>query len=189
MFVLLYGVARPVLPAALIVPGNGIMRVIGILRSAGWYALAPLLLYSLWLALHPRKFPRGAQVLWLSIGIWTSILVAALIAGGDQWDNPRYRTWLIAWAALLGAWGWWQSRKQQDPWLGRILIIEGLFILLFTEWYISRYFKWFERMNFWVMIGTIVGFGGLVLALGWWRDRKNGPRSTDTTEKYLLGDD
>jgi hypothetical protein len=189
LIVLVYGVARPVLPAALVVPGNGVMRVIGILRSAGWYALAPLLLYSFWLALHPRRYPRGAQILWLSIGIWTSILVAALIAGGDQWDNPRYRTWLIVWAALLGAWGWWQARKQQDPWLGRILIIEGLFILLFTEWYISRYYKWFERLNFWVMVGTIVGFSGLVLLLGWWRDRKTGPISSNAPEEGLTRED
>ena len=170
-FILAYGMARPVLPAALVVHSNPIMSIVGILRSAGWYTLAPLLVYSLINSFRPHKFSRGGQVLWLSLGIWASIVVAALIAGGDQWDNPRYRTWLIIWAALLGAWGWWQAQERRDPWLKRIFWIEGFFVLLFTGWYIGRYLKWFRQMNFWVMVGTIAGFGGLILFLGWWRDR------------------
>ena len=100
------------------------------------------------------------------------MLGAALIAGGDQWDNPRYRTWLLPWAALLAGWAWMRSRIHHDPWLRRILLVEGLFVLLFTEWYLSRYFPIFRRLNFWVMVGVIVAGSALILVGGWLRDRR-----------------
>jgi hypothetical protein len=168
--VLLYGLARPVLPAQLVVPGASIMRAIGIFRGLGWYLLAPLLIYSL--TILPRsQFERRRQVLWMALTVFGWILLGALIAGGDQWDNPRYRAILLAWQAPLAGWAWVWARQQRDAWLTRLLAVEGLFVLLFTEWYISRYYRIFERLNFWVMVGVILAAAALILVGGWARDR------------------
>ena len=172
VIVLVYGFAQPVLPAHLVVPGIWIVRVIGILRAVGWYLLAPLLIYGLTAILRAPGVERRGQLLWLNLGVFGAILVAALIAGGDQWDNPRYRAWFIAWQALLAAWAWWWARSRGDVWLYRWLLVEGLFVLLFIEWYISRYYRLLQRLNFWVMVALILAASGTILAGGWLRDRR-----------------
>ncbi len=170
--VLAYGIAQPVLPAALVVPGIAVMRVVGVFRAAGWYALAPLLIYGLVVVLQPGPKERRSQLIWLFGGVWVWIIVAAISGGGDQWDNPRYRTTLIAWEAVLAAWAWWWARTRSDVWLTRWLIVEGLFVLVFTEWYISRYYGLIGRLNFWIMVSGLLGVSALILAGGWFWDRR-----------------
>jgi len=93
LVILVYGIAQPVLPAMVGDPGAAwIMRLIGVLRAAGWYALAPFLVYAVMGILRLRDNTRRWQMLWLSLVGWTWIAISALNAGGDQWDNPRYRT-------------------------------------------------------------------------------------------------
>jgi hypothetical protein len=51
--------------------------------------------------------------------------------------------------------------------------MEVLFLLVFTQWYASRYYHWGGQLPFAVMIGLILGLWGLVLGIGWWQDRKS----------------
>jgi hypothetical protein len=170
--VTVYGIAQPVLPAHLVVPGIWVVKAVGILRAAGWYLLAPFLIYALLAALRPIDEPRRRQLIWLGAWILAGTLGAALVAGGDQWDNPRYRAWLIPWGALVAAWGIGWARAHKDAWLTRLLIVESVFVLIFTEWYISRYYALIPKLNFWLMTAVILGLGAGVLAFGWWWDRR-----------------
>ncbi len=172
LIVTAYGFARPVLPAQLVVPGAALMRVVGVARGLGWYLLAPLLIYGVTAVWRARSLHRRRQLVWMTVGIFVWIIVAALVAGGDQWDNPRYRAIFLPWQAVLAAWAWIWARARRDAWLTRWLAIEGLFVLLFTEWYISRYYPVIGRLNFWVMVAVILGGSAAILLVGWIRDRQ-----------------
>jgi hypothetical protein len=178
LIVLVSGFSRPRLPAHLVIPSaSWIVRLIGILRSAGWYLLAPFLIYGITRAFRATKDERRSQLLWLFFFIWGAMIAAALVAGGDQWDNPRYRTWFIAWEATLVAWAWWWARSRRDAWIFRWLAIEGLFVLLFAEWYVSRYYQVISRLPFWSMVAVILLASVLILLGGWLTDRKRVPIS------------
>ncbi len=92
--------------------------------------------------------------------------------GGDLWDNPRYRAIFLAFQALLAAWAWGWAFVHRDVWLRRWLMIEAVFVLFFLQWYASRYTRLFSRLHFWEMVAVILLFSGLILLLGWARDRK-----------------
>jgi hypothetical protein len=170
-FVTGYGLAQPVLPAAVFDESIWVWRIIGILRAAGWYALAPLLLYSL-LAIWKSPTSSGRnEWLWLWLMAWVWIILSAMRAGGDQWDNPRYRAIFLLWQAALAAKGWSWQRQARSPWFGRILAIEGVFLLFFTEWYISRTYQIIGRLSFWGMVMAITVIGFIILAGGWAWDR------------------
>jgi hypothetical protein len=176
-FVVGYGLAQPVLPAAFIEPTTIVWRIIAVLRSLGWYLLIPWLLYGLLAAWQtPRESGRRLW-LWLGAVVWLWILVSALRAGGDQWDNPRYRVILLAWQSLVAgyAWAWW--RQHRDAWLPRLLALEVIFLAFFTQWYLSRYFHFGTQLPFWLMIALIAGIVVLVLVGGWLRDRWRGGKS------------
>jgi hypothetical protein len=49
---------------------------------------------------------------------------------------------------------------------------EMVFLLVFTQWYASRYFHWGGQLPFPVMIALIVVLWGLILSLGWRLDKK-----------------
>ena len=117
-FVMVYGVLQPVLPAILIAPTTIIWKVIGILRSVGWYLLLPVLI-NVWVAISSTSKKSDALshvetkrkvILWLSLVVWGWILFTALRGGGDQWDNPRYRTILFLWQAILAGHVWVPKR-------------------------------------------------------------------------------
>lgn len=184
-FVAIYGIFQPVLPAALVAPTVPIWKAIYILRSLGWYALLPALILSFGAAAGQGRRPERVEgsemsragrsrsiLLWLSLLTWTWILLAALRGGGDLWDNPRYRTILFLWQAILAGhvWVWW--RETRNAWFKRVLLCEILFLLVFTQWYASRYFYWGGQLPFPVMVGMIAVFWGIILGLGWWLDKK-----------------
>ena len=100
------------------------------------------------------------MVLWL--------LISSARAGGDQWDNPRYRMIFFPWMALLVSWGWYWAKKTADIWLKLWIGAEVIFVLFFTSWYISRYTGLFGRLPFWLMVGIILALSGVLMALGWW---------------------
>jgi hypothetical protein len=183
-FITGYGVFQPVLPATLIYPTKPIWKVIGILRAVGWYALLPMLMLSFAAASGiGRRSERVEEsratrmeglrsiILWLSIVTWLWILLSALRAGGDLWDNPRYRAILFLWQAILAGyvWVWW--RETRNPWFGRVLACEGMFLVVFTQWYVNRYLQVGFQLPFAVMVALILGSWGLILGLGWWRDK------------------
>ncbi|MFZ5858178.1 MAG: ArnT family glycosyltransferase [Chloroflexota bacterium] len=173
LFVMVYGITQPVLPATFIEPTTPLFRALYIFRSIGWYALVPLLFYAPF-AIHRRETGSTRRLLlWLTAAAWTWIIVAALRGGADSWDNPRYRVILIAIQAVLAAYAW----VGRDRWLVRWLIVEGIFVLVFTQWYVSRYFKIGGQLPFGVMIAVIVVLAALVMAFGWWWDRKSARRA------------
>jgi hypothetical protein len=183
-FVAIYGIFQPVLPATIIHPTKLIWMIIGFLRGLGWYTLIPLLILSFVAAAESGSSKTRAErsellgersrsvILWLSLFSWTWILLAALRGGGDLWDNPRYRTIMFLWQSVIAGyvWVWW--RETRNVWLPRILAMEAVFLLVFTQWYASRYYHWGGQLPFAVMVALILGVWGLILGLGWWQDRK-----------------
>lgn len=184
LIILVYGTAQPVLPAVVgDLDAAWIARLTGFFRAIGWYALVPFLLYGILAAFRiPAKnngtsavsiasTKRRAQLLWLFGAVWVWVLIAAYNAGADQWDNPRYRTILLGWQALLAAWAWHWAREGRDPWLARWLVVEAFFITSFTEWYLSRYWlTGLPRLDMWQMV--LINLVAAVLILGWdWLQR------------------
>ena len=171
-FILVYGIFQPVLPAALAAPAPWIWRGLGIFRALGWYALLPLLAYAL---IRVWSMPSSRKKRWMILMVlfvWVWILVASARAGGDQWDNPRYRTIFLPWMAITAGWGVTYAQETQDRWLGRSLIIEGIFLAFFTNWYFSRYYANIPRLDFWMMIGLIFLLNLTVIFGGWLLDRR-----------------
>jgi len=177
LFSIVYGIARPVLPAAIVDWDSlPLWQAIGIFRSAGWYILAPFLVYGFCTLWRDTDSRRRRLALWLTLTTVVWILLASARGGGDATDNPRYRSLFIPWMALLAAWAvdWAVSRR--SPWLWRWIVVEGIFLGFFTHWYISRYYKVWARMQFWEMVAWIVGLSGLVLGGGWVYDRFLSPK-------------
>jgi hypothetical protein len=107
------------------------------------------------------------------------VLLAALRGGADLYDNPRYRTILFLWQALLSGyvWVWW--RETRNAWFTRIVLMEALFVLVFTQWYASRYYHWGGQLPFPLMIALILALWGIILGIGWWQDGKNAQKNVE----------
>jgi hypothetical protein len=170
--VMVYGFAQPVLPAALVEPSLPLWMTLNSLRAAGWYALAPFLIYGLISAFHPAPQKLRGQRLWLSLVVFAWILISAANAGGDMWDNPRYRTIFLPWMALLAAWALWGARHRGDAWLWRWMAVEVVFVLFFLWWYISRYYPGLLHLSIWMTSGLTLSLAGLILLGGWLWDRR-----------------
>jgi hypothetical protein len=172
-FVIAYGVAQPVLPAAIADPAVWPVRLIGILRGLGWYALLPFLLYCLrpiWKTADKRD--RMAW-LWLWLSMWAWIILASARAGGDQWDNPRYRVIQLMFQAALVAYSILWASQTRDRWLGRALEVEGVFLVFFGYWYIARYTNWRAgQVHIFIIFAAIILVSAAILVGGWIRDRK-----------------
>lgn len=169
-FVVIYGIFQPVLPAVAIEPAIPIWRFIGIVRAVGWYALLPLLVFSFSAA--NRLSPERMVWRWLLFFTWLWVLLVALRGGGDQWDNPRYRAILLLWQALLAGHAWLGWREQRNAWFVRIVGMEAIFLLFFTQWYLSRYYHLGGRLPFgWMVAGILVGWA-LIVAQGLWSARR-----------------
>ena len=137
-----YGLLQPVLPAAIGFrnveqSGGGIWQVLGLLRASGWYLLLPFLVYGGISALRGLKARRFEA--FASLVFWIVAAIASYRALGDQWDNPRYRLFVLAPMALLAAWGYWRWRETHSPWLARIAVPFAAACIAMTFWYIARY--------------------------------------------------
>jgi peptidoglycan/LPS O-acetylase OafA/YrhL len=170
-FVAGYGVFQPVLPAALIEPTIALWRIVGTLRALGWYLLLPLLVYGVIAALRTEDKRQRRVWLWLEAAVWLWILVSALRGGGDQWDNPRYRVILLPWLALVAGYALTFWLAHRDRWLPRILALELVFLLTFTLWYGSRYYR-LPLFNFWGYVIIVLIVGGMLLAADILRELK-----------------
>jgi len=170
-FVLVYGIFQPVLPAALVEPTTLTWRIIAILRALGWYAMLPMLILSFVAAAGQETDEKRRLFIWISLVTWGWILLTSLRGGADQWDNPRYRTILCLWQAILAAvvWIWW--REKRNPWFWRVIAMELIFLAFFGQWYANRYFHLGSQLPFAHMVGYIFGCWVLVLLWGVWRDR------------------
>lgn len=176
-FLIVYGLTQPVLPAAIADPAPLVWRIIGILRAVGWYALLPLLVYAAFTVWKVQPSLERRLWVFLMVVVWGWILVSSARAGGDQWDNPRYRVTFLVWLAALAAWAWSWARSHHDAWLWRWLAVEAIFLVFFTSWYISRYYHVLARFPFWVMVGLISVLSAAVLIGGWIWDRTHARRS------------
>ena len=167
-FITAYGVMQPVLPAAIADPAVWPARLLGILRGLGWYGLLPLLAYSLYPILKTRPKRNRSAWLWIWSMTWVWILLCSFRAGGDQWDNPRYRLMMLLFQAGLAAHALVWARQQHDRWLGRTLAVEGVLIIGLTTWYISRYdaapyiFPFERTMLFTLTIGALILLTGVI---------------------------
>jgi hypothetical protein len=134
---LFYGVARPFLPAALIdITSAPIWYGIAVWRAVGWTLLLPLLVYS-----PLRAFRKDGDRLarGFSLVVWIVILLASFRAGGDEWDNVRYRSAFAGLQVALGAWVITGPRRAPDAWLRRIVAGIALVLAWFMPWYLRRY--------------------------------------------------
>ena len=133
-----YGIAQPVLPDAIGAPAVWPMWALAILRGIGWYALLPLLLYGIYPIWKMTDKRERLAWLWLWFIVWVWILISAARAGGDQWDNPRYRTILLVFQAILAIKVISLQQHSHERWLGRLLAIEGVFVVCFAAWTWTR---------------------------------------------------
>lgn len=174
LFYTLYGLARPLLPAAIAATRPPwIWKAIDITRSAGWYLLIPLLLYSFWTVWKARPAAVKRTLVWFAAAVLAWLLISSARAGGDQWDNPRYRAIFLPWLALLAGWALCWAVEHRDAWLPRWLLVEGIFLGFFTQWYFTRYYPelgW-SKMPFWAYPAWIVALSAVVLGGGWLWDR------------------
>lgn len=139
-FVVAYGVTRPLLPPALFgMGGSGFWWGVAIWRALGWTVVLALLLYATLNVIQRRAWLSPAAMLLLGNG--SIAVLASYRAGGDMWDNPRYRAGFAAFQIVLAAWALAQQRKTGDPWLGRIAVAAGIIMVWVLVWYIPRYFS------------------------------------------------
>jgi len=141
-FLVIYGILRPLLPAALVASGPAIWMGIGIWRALGWTALLAMLLYATYLAFRSKSWRLMPGALLLAS--WIAIFGASYRGGGDLWDSPRYRSAFAAIQVLLAAWAWVRYRETKDAWLRRAAAGVALIITWFIPWYLRRYatFEW-----------------------------------------------
>jgi len=164
-FVTVYGLAQPVLPAALTDVSLPVWMGISIWRGLGWYIAIPFLIYgavTLWRA-KPRTDKWLMLFLLIAILLWT--VVSSARAGGDQWDNPRYRAVFLPLLSILVGWLAVYSQEIHGRWLKRIFLVVFLDVALFTLWYMPRRGVWGISMSFVSIVLTVIVVS-IVFALG-----------------------
>ena len=178
-FLVLYGLLQPVLPAAIFDPSVPLWTGLSTFRAVGWYGILPILAYAIFAQRRIEPTEKRWLVLW-ALGISLAwMLISSLRAGGDMWDNPRYRTLLLPWIALVVSWAWIHAITHRDVWLGRWFLVEGVFLAFFTHWYIARKVGIFEPLPFGVMIAAIVIINLGILLSGLLQDRYKQRKSPD----------
>ena len=161
------GFARPVLPAAVAEDAH---------RFCGrrWYfplcrlvALAPFLSTAcLQSFASPIRGRRGHLA-----GLVVSWLVIASARAAEMLRTIPLPQPCLSLMALLAGWSIDWALSHRDPWLWRWIAVEVIFVGFFTNWYFSRYFHLWQRLQFWQMALWIVGLSGFVLVGGWVWDR------------------
>ena len=167
LFVVGYGIAQPVLPPAFFAPTTLTWHVIAVFRALGWYLVLPLLLYAPIAAWRAREAGERRTWLWLTSFSWVWILICAIRAGGDQWDNPRYRLIFFGVEALAAGYAWIYWRERRDPWLPRIVALEVACVVLFGQWYIARYYLIGIHLPIMVVLALALAFTACILIGGW----------------------
>lgn len=166
-FVTAYGIVRPLLPAAVSDPSLPVWQTIEILRALGWTLMLPVFLFiplRVW-KVQPGEDRRLILWSWLLLAAW--IVISSARAGGDDWDNPRYRMILAPWLFMLAAWAWSWAREKRDPYLLRSSLVVLLFVLVFLSWYLARYYHIGVILSF-PKLGAIFAAGtALIFSAGW----------------------
>jgi hypothetical protein len=166
LFASIYGLFQPVLPAALIEPSKLFWKILNSFRALGWYLMIPILVYGIvYFFRENEKFKKFEYLfIWSFSVFW--IMLSSIRAGGDMWDNPRYRlSFLIFIAYIIGV-AFYHGWKTKDHWLTRIFIAELVFVLFFLQWYITRYTGLFENLTFFQMVFVLSIIFGIILITG-----------------------
>lgn len=167
-FLTTYGILQMVPPATIIQDATPLWKVISVLRSVGWYCLLPLLIFG-WYAVWKEENKKDRRLLvWMLVFVWFWMIFSSLRAGGDAWDNPRYRLIMLPWMALLIV----TFYRSRDIWLRRLVVVMLFAIAVFTYWYIARYLSWFAVPPLPLLVGIIMAVGLLVFGWGFWQERK-----------------
>jgi len=170
-FLVVYGLVQPVLPAAIFDPALPLSNGITTFRSLGWYLLLPLIIYAPFgLRKEPDRQKKAFLILALLVfTLWA--VVSSLRAGGDLWDNPRYRTSFLLWMSIIAGWGWITARDHKDPWLARWIGAEVIFLITFGIWYANRVYKLGLEIPFYGMVVLILLLTAVILIGGAIYDR------------------
>ncbi len=170
-FVLIYGLFQPVFPAAFVEPTTLTWRIIAIARAVGWYSLLPALILTFGAAAELGDARKRNLLFWLGLNTWGWILLTSLRGGADQWDNPRYRTIMFLWQAILAAhaWVWWCETR--NAWFVRVIAMELVFLAFFGLWYANRYLQVGYQFPFGQLVAIILGLWAIIFIFGVWRDR------------------
>lgn len=168
VFLAVYGITQPVLPAILFYrPTTPFWKAVGIFRAVGWYAMVPFLFYAFFTTLRAKNSKERGLLIINTLFLIGWIFVSSLRAGGDQWDNPRYRVIFLPWLAFFTAWGFRYAKQIKDGWLIRWILIEIIFVGFFSQWYFSRYYAdIIHRFPFWKTVVYIVICSTVVFASG-----------------------
>jgi len=153
-FLTTYGLLQPVLPAAIVEPSIPFWKTIGIFRAFGWVILSSLMLYSILFVVKNKDVERKKWIIVVAL-IMFWILLSSLRAGGDMWDNPRYRLGLLVPISIITAISTDYAINIKDHWLWRIFAAQAVLNLIFLQWYVSRYTNIWGKLDFPVMIGLI----------------------------------
>ncbi|MCD6576693.1 MAG: hypothetical protein J7K66_01610, partial [Anaerolineaceae bacterium] len=131
-----------------------------------WYLLIPLMAtgFLLFWKQTDKKNKRIMLLFFVLIISWT--LISSTRAGGDQWDNPRYRSIFLTWMAFTAGWAWVETITKHSFWLWRLLLVEIIYTSFFIQWYLSRYYSSFNRMGFLPMIKLLLAIGAVVIVGG-----------------------
>jgi 4-amino-4-deoxy-L-arabinose transferase-like glycosyltransferase len=163
-FVAIYGILQPVLPAVLVEPSVPFWQVIGIIRALGWYLLLPFVAFAPFAAWNHPKDQKKKAWLWLSLVVWSWIVIASVRGGGDQWDNPRYRVILLAWIAMLAAQAFYAVKSR---WFWRIVAVEAIILLVFGHWYSWRYLNIGLNLGIRNTLAIAIGLAVLIILVDW----------------------
>jgi 4-amino-4-deoxy-L-arabinose transferase-like glycosyltransferase len=164
----LYGLTRPLLPAALADRTGAVLwQIVEIWRSLGWFALLPTLVYAPLAAL--RSSQRRSLALYLGLAFWLAAVVVSFRAAGDDWDNPRYRAVFVPLMGTLAGWAWFHARSR---WLSRTYVGAIGVALIFLHWYAGRYYGT-PRLSLEATLAAMLGFAGLYFGGLALRDRRH----------------
>lgn len=165
-FVTVYGLLQPVLPAAIFDPSVPFWTILGIFRGLGWTLMLPFLLYAFFAVWKTIKVENGWLLIFANIIIAVWLIVSSARAGGDQWDNPRYRAILLPYMAILVAWVWQRVQQTRSRWFWRWVAVVGEFTILFSYWYASRKIDNIPTVSFFTLVAIISAVAVIILAGG-----------------------
>lgn len=165
-FTSVYGLMQPVLPAALVDPAQPIWQTIAIFRALGWFVILPFLFFGFFSVWKTKPTDSKWLLMLLNLVFLFWVMIASMRAGGDQWDNPRYRYMLLPFMAILIAWSFELFQKTHSPWLWRWVAVFGEFFLFFMNFYINRYVNIGTNIPLFKMIALIIGIAVIILAGG-----------------------
>jgi hypothetical protein len=179
-FLVAYGVFRPVLPAAIAQSAIPLLKSLVVLRALGWYALAPFLIYSFFVIWKSDAKQDKRVLIWTALMIIGWIIISSYRAGGDGNDNPRYRTFFLPWMAMLASWGWYWAKAHKNLWLRRFILMEVVFLTVFTNWYAYRYFHVGIILDMKINVAIILVSSLVIVVGGAVRDYRNKIKRIDS---------